>query len=179
MFEKSKQPWIEIGYGIFSSQGPNGLKIDVMAKKLNKSKSSFYHHFADIDGFIDCLQQYHLFKSVRVAAQAKLCQNIMPDIINLLIDIKQDLLFNRQLRINRHIPRYKECFDKAQKTVERGFIKIWSEAIGLDENLAQVVLNLVAENFYLQITEETLTYNWLSGYFLEILMMLRSLSKNV
>ena len=49
----TKLPWILCGYDIFSKEGSNGLKIEVIARRVNKSKSSFYHHFADLDLFIE------------------------------------------------------------------------------------------------------------------------------
>jgi hypothetical protein len=118
----------------------------------------------------------HLERSKIISIKAKACENMVPDMLNLLIDIKQDLLFNRQLRINRHLPDFKKCFENANKPVENAFIKIWSEAIGLEgkEFLAQVVLNVTVENFYLQITEENLCYDWLLNYFEEIRFMIKS-----
>lgn len=175
-----KQPWIDIGYRMFSEQGPKGLKVDIIAKMVNKNKSSFYHHFADMEVFIECLQDHHLKRTESIAIRAKECKNMVPDMLYLLLDIKQDLLFNRQLRINRHLTEFKNCFEKANKPVENAFIKIWSEALGLkeNENLAQIILNLTVENFYLQITEETLTYDWLLNYFNEILLMVKGISTN-
>ena len=50
---------------------------------------------------------------------------------------------------------------------------IWAEMLGLSDNshLAQIVLNLSLENFYLQITEDTLTYEWLENYVNELKTM--------
>lgn len=178
MKENIKQPWIDIGYELFSKNGPNGIKVEVIAKLVNKNKSSFYHHFADLENFIECLLEHHLERTKAIAIRAKECKSMNPDLLTLLVDIKQDLLFNRQLRINRHLPEYKNCFVKANKPVEDAFIKIWSEALGLKEkeHLAQIVLNITVENFYLQITEETLTYDWILNYFNEIILMVKGIN---
>ena len=53
MDSKITIPWLEVGYAIFSNEGPKGLKIEVLAREVGKSKSSFYHCFADLDIFID------------------------------------------------------------------------------------------------------------------------------
>lgn len=174
-----KQPWIEVGYSIFSQEGPQGLKVEALAKKVGKSKSSFYHHFADLEVFIDYLLKHHIQKSEETAIKAKDCQVMIPDFLDLLLAIKQDLLFNRQLRINRTLAGYKECFEKANKPVEKAFLKIWSKPLGLEENeaLAQVVLNLAVENFYLRITDETLTHEWLLSYWEEIKLMIKGLKQ--
>ena len=175
-----RQPWIDIGYELFSKFGPKGLKVETIAKMVNKNKSSFYHHFADMEVFVEYLQIYHLERTKSIAIRAKECKNMVPDMLNLLLDIKQDLLFNRQLRINRNLNDFKKCFENVNRTVEDAFIRIWSEALGLEENeqLAQIVLNLTVENFYLQITEETLTYDWLLSYFTEILLMVKGIRTN-
>ncbi len=48
---ENKDIWIKTGYEIFALSGENGLKIEVLAKKVGISKSSFYHHFADLEIF--------------------------------------------------------------------------------------------------------------------------------
>jgi AcrR family transcriptional regulator len=44
-----KQPWINHGYRTFAYEGPTGLKVERLARQVGKSKSSFYHLFADLD----------------------------------------------------------------------------------------------------------------------------------
>jgi AcrR family transcriptional regulator len=172
------QPWILIGYELFSKEGPAGLKVEVVARKVGKSKSSFYHHFADVEIFTETLLTYHLERSKAIADREKLCKKMIPDMLNLLIEVKQDLLFNRQLRVNRHIFAYKKCFESANREVEDAFLEIWSETLGLSDNTnaARKVLEQSIENFYLQITDETLTYEWLLKFVGEIRFMVRAIS---
>jgi AcrR family transcriptional regulator len=180
MSENVKQPWIAAGYDFFSKEGLNGLKVEVLARKVGKSKSSFYHHFADMDLFVDELLWLHQERAKIIAEQEKLCKNIAPDLLHLLLDIKQDLFFNRQLRVNRHVPVLKNCLDKVNKTFEDALLPIWATALGLTDKayLARMILDLVLENFYLQITAETLTYEWLSNYIHEIRVMVNEMKRN-
>lgn len=60
MKTNTEQPWIEAGYEIFAEDGPNGLKVEHIAKKINISKSSFYHLFVDMELFQEKLLEYHL-----------------------------------------------------------------------------------------------------------------------
>ena len=60
---ENKDIWIKTGYEIFALSGENGLKIEVLAKKVGISKSSFYHHFADLEIFIAYLLKFHLHQS--------------------------------------------------------------------------------------------------------------------
>ncbi|MFM9840933.1 MAG: TetR/AcrR family transcriptional regulator [Cyclobacteriaceae bacterium] len=177
----SKTPWIVCGYQTFAKEGPNGLKIEVIAREVNKNKSSFYHHFADLNIFMEVLLDYHMERAKIISSQEALCKNVVPDLLNLLVTIKTDLLFNRQLRINRTNEQFKSCFQKSSRMVGESILDIWAEMLGLTDNsdLARMVLNLSIENFYLQITEETLTYEWLENYMAELKNMSEEFNKNV
>ena len=178
--DDNKQPWILAGYDLFSKEGFKGLKIEVLARKVNKSKSSFYHHFADLDGFTESLLNYHLERSKIIAEREKQCKIMVPDMLNILLEVKQDLLFNRQLRVNRDVLEFKKCFEKTDKEFENTFLDVWAETLGLSykKHLAQIVLNQTIENFYFQITEETLTYEWLFNYIFKIREMVNEFIKN-
>ena len=173
MKETIKDPWIKIGYDLFANEGPNGLKIESLARKVAKNKSSFYHHFADIEVFTDQLLAYHIKQSKAIALQAKNCKTIDPDLIQLLIASKTDILFNRHLRIHRDHAAFKKCFLEANQPVEEALLPIWTEALGLNskKHLAKIILNLTIENFYLQVTDKNLKYEWLVSYFDEIKKM--------
>jgi AcrR family transcriptional regulator len=180
MIRDSKQPWILVGYNIFSKEGQTGLKVEVIARKVGKNKSSFYHHFADTEIFIEALLNYHLERAVVIADMEKSCKNVVPDLLNVLIEVKEDLLFNRQLRVNRQIPAFKNCFEKSSKTVGEAILGIWAEMLGLGDNshLAQIVLNLSLENFYLQITDDSLTYDFLLNYINDLKKMVTGFQMN-
>jgi AcrR family transcriptional regulator len=51
MHNDKKDTWIQAGYALFAEQGPSALKIEVLAKMVGISKSSFYHYFADLEVF--------------------------------------------------------------------------------------------------------------------------------
>lgn len=172
-----KQPWITSGYTIFANEGPKGLKIEVLARVVTKNKSSFYHHFADVTIFTEELLQYHLVQSKIIAQKIAQCKSINPDLIAVLLEVKTDILFNRQLRIHRDVPSFQNCFIEANRPVEAAFLDIWAEALGLKTNpaLAKMILNLTIENFYLQITEKNLNATWLINYLNEIRAMVLAL----
>ena len=176
MFNDRTLPWILAGYRIFAKEGPAALKVEVIAREVGKSKSSFYHHFADLEVFREFLLAYHLQRSTIIAERERACQNLVPDLLEVLVDVKEDLLFNRQLRFNRENPRYRDCFEKSSQEVGEAILIIWAEALDLGDNsyLAGLVLNLVLENFYLQITEENLTYHWMENYVSEIKSMVQA-----
>jgi AcrR family transcriptional regulator len=47
----SRTDWIEAGLAAVADDGPNGLRIDRLCRRLGVSKGSFHHHFAGSGDF--------------------------------------------------------------------------------------------------------------------------------
>ena len=158
--------WIETGYRTFALEGPKGLKIERISKDVGKNKSSFYHHFADLEIFTSILLVHHIEQSKIVTAKESSCTDIK-DLINVLIEHKIDLLFNRQLRINRENIEFKNCFQTVNEMTISAIVPLWYKLLSIDKNLPlnELVLKLSLENFFLQITDETINKDWLHEYF--------------
>ena len=76
MTKDSKEIWIKKGYEIFAISGQNGLKIEPLAKTVGKSKSSFYHHFTDLELFTDYLLKHHIKQSYLIAKKERQANNL-------------------------------------------------------------------------------------------------------
>jgi AcrR family transcriptional regulator len=159
--------WIKTGYEMFAHGGLSGLKIETLAKKVGISKSSFYHHFADMELFVEQLLQYHIQQSVVIGEKEQQAVHIDPDLIDILVAHKTDLLFNRQLRIHRNNPLFAETLLKSDAAVGNGFVLIWVKDLGLQLQPKQLeaIFELALENFFLQMNAENLNHAWLSNYF--------------
>ena len=180
-FENMKSiqgPWIKKGYQAFAYEGPHGLKIERLSKGVGKNKSSFYHHFADLDIFTDILLKHHLEQVHLIAEKESNCSSI-EELIDIIVLHKVDLLFNRQLRIHRENKHFESCFIKTNHITAQAIIGIWSEMLGLKGKsyLARLVLKLSIENFYLQITDKTLNHSWLKNYFKELIALVKEFKK--
>lgn len=55
MARLSKQDWLNAGLDELSENGYEGIKIDRLCKRLEISIGSFYHHFVNIDDYIEKL----------------------------------------------------------------------------------------------------------------------------
>jgi len=167
MTTKNKEIWIKTGYEIFAVNGHNGLKIEPLAKKVGKSKSSFYHHFADLELFIDFLLEHHIEQSCIIAHKEQNAKNINPELIDILIVHQTDLLFNRQLRIHQNIKLFSDTLLQSNKIIGDAFVKIWIKDLNIQFTTKQIdaLFTLALENFFLQINTDHLTYEWLSEYF--------------
>jgi AcrR family transcriptional regulator len=173
-----KDPWIQAGYTLFAGRGPAGLKIDVLAKRAGVSKSSFYHHFADLEGFIESLLAQHMKRVRYIADLERACPAIVPDLLQILLTVEEDLLFNRQLRHHRAIPTFRNCIRVTNNEIADALLPQWSAAFGLADrpHVARVMLDLVIDNFYLQLTEQPLTYEWLLNYIDGLRLMVRDMT---
>lgn len=167
MTKDNKEIWIKKGYEIFSISGQSGLKIEPLAKTVGKSKSCFYHFFADLELFTDYLLKHHIEQSNIIAIKERQAKNIDPELINVLIEHKTDLLFNRQLRINQDTKSFSLTLKQSNKIVGDAFVNVWVKDLGLQLTQKQIegIFTLALENFFLQINVETLNYEWLSAYF--------------
>jgi AcrR family transcriptional regulator len=163
----NKEIWIKNGYEIFAITGKSGLKIEPLAKKVGKSKSSFYHHFADLELFFDYLLKYHIEQSYIIANKEKKANNIDPELINILVEHQTDLLFNRQLRINQNIEVFSNTLFQSNKIVGDAFVKVWTKDLSLKLTQKQIegIFTLALENFFLQINADNLNHKWLTHYF--------------
>lgn len=162
-----KQPWLSLGYETFALHGAAGLKIEAMAKQLGISKSSFYHHFADTEIFITHLLQYHLERCEIIAIKEANAKSIDPELIDILVEFKWDLLFNRQLRFSRNQAEYIQVVNKTNELVGNAFVMLWVKELNLNFSPEKIaaLFELALENFYLQINSDNLHHTWLSEYF--------------
>lgn len=163
----SQEIWIKKGYEIVALEGAKSLKIELLSKKVGISKSSFYHLFSDMEVFVELLLQYHVKQAHVIAEKERQAKNVEPELINILIEHKIDLLFNRQLRIHRNHKNYADILIQSNAIVGNAFVLVWIKDLNLQLNQKQLegIFELATENFYLQINLENLNYSWLINYF--------------
>ncbi|WP_421810714.1 TetR/AcrR family transcriptional regulator [Flagellimonas sp.] len=164
---KKQSLWITTGYEICSVNGFGGLKIEQLAKTVGISKSSFYHYFADIECFTADLLDYHFERCKVLANKEKECNQLYPNLINILIEHKTDLLFHRRLRINRKNIRIENALEKSNRILGNYAVMLWAKDI--NHNLSQTQLEglfkIATDDFYMRINEKNLNHEYLIDYF--------------
>ena len=177
MIKKEHQTWIESGYLLFALKGPDALKVEVLAKETGVSKSSFYYHFVDVHTFIDKLLAYHVEQVKRLSEAERACEQFDPAVIDVMVTHKVDLLFNRQVRVNRGEKRYEDCLQTCRQVAGDSFYTLWSKDVNLaiDKQQLASIYYLALENFYLRITFENFTKAWLTQYFAELKKVLHEI----
>ncbi|SNY92674.1 transcriptional regulator, TetR family [Cohaesibacter sp. ES.047] len=53
-----KEDWIQLGLDVLKSDGPSALTVENLCLKANRTRGSFYHHFADHDAFLIGLAEH-------------------------------------------------------------------------------------------------------------------------
>ncbi len=174
---QKKEKWLHIGYEVFSIHGESGLKIESISKKVGVSKSSFYHYFADRSIYIQELMDYHIEQSKIIAQKERESRNIEPDLINVLLTHKLDLLFNRQLRINKHIKIFEDTLNKTNVIVGNEFVTLWKKDLNLNLTNIQLysLFELALENFFLNINPKNLNNNWMTEYFRNLKIIIQNI----
>ena len=129
----NRHKWIETGYRVFGESGPDRISVNSMARELGLSRTSFYHHFGDVDEFIEILLEYHEEIGRRYHKRLLKCKRYAPDLINLIIEEKTAFLFHRRLLGNRSVERFEECAKRIDETNAEHTYKLWAQKNGLED----------------------------------------------
>ena len=107
-----------------------------------------------------------------------MCSNLDPDIIQVIIEHKTDLLFSKQLLMNRSEKRYIHTFEKVNQLTSEAFMDVWVKSMNFHNQTlkAEKLYQFSLENFYSQITEENLQFSWLQQYFKNLQQIIGSIN---
>lgn len=161
---------------MFALNGMNGLQVEPIAKIVGKSKSSFYHLFADTEIYLDELLTYHISQVKLMCEKEGKAKNFNPDIIHIFLEHKIDILFNKQLRINHQNTQFRKVLNKT----DEGLAEVYTYLLRTDLKLKlkpkgiDSFFQLALHNFFLEISADNFNFQWLVDYFNEISRLARS-----
>jgi AcrR family transcriptional regulator len=167
---KKRLKWIITGYEIVSEKGFKGLNVELLANRMSSSKSSFYHYFGNIEEFKTELFNHHQQKVEELSQKIKESKSLIPDLVNIFIHDRVDILFHKQIRIYREDKVFRECFEKAYEIIEHSILEKWINHLKLQNRplFAKSLLSLVSDNFLLRITNQNFIHSWLEDYIKEL-----------
>ncbi len=156
-----KQKWFEKGYEHFAFYGPKNLSINKLSQEIGSPRASFYHHFGDMQTFINELLDMHWQISQKFdSIGAQECKKFFPDLYLLLEQYPIPLKFSRQLFINRNNPVYNYLFVKTYYASAKAFVlKLFSKQFDLhhrDEDTYNLWLT-VGESWYSRLDPNNLS----------------------
>src|SRR5262245_3858623 len=93
------ETWVKAGYKLLGSEGPEGIKIERLARVLSLNKSGFYYYFKTMEAFLVHLLEYHVEIARRVASEIGQCETIDPDLVRLMLRHKSFFLVESQLLV--------------------------------------------------------------------------------
>ncbi|MGE8721221.1 hypothetical protein ACO2KH_07815 [Leptospira terpstrae] len=133
----SRLLWIKKGYEFVSVHGFEKLKIEKLARVMEKPKSSFYYLFVDLENYTKHLLDFHFQQCLHISQKESLCETIDPGLVKILTEDKMDLLFNKQLRINRQHSNFNEFIIRTDEIVIKPYLSIWIKDLGLEMSDSQ------------------------------------------
>lgn len=177
-----KDKWLDEGYRQFAEVGPDKLSINHISKELGTSRASFYHHFGDIDIFIDELLERHweVCEKFNQAGKIK-CKKLMPDLYELLSNYPVPLRFSWQLFHHRYMPRFNYIFINSYEAGARAFIlDLFAHHVKLDlpESDLFNLYKTLGEAWYSRINPEDLSASELQRHSESIIQDLSNFMKS-
>jgi len=102
-----------------------------------------------------------------LSQKEKNCESIFPELIDILLEHKIDLLFHRQLRINRSDKVIESALIKSNQILGNYAVMLWAKKINLKLTTNQLsgLFELATDDFYMRINKDNLNYQYLSNYF--------------
>jgi AcrR family transcriptional regulator len=154
----STQVWIDEGYRLFAYEGPDGIQIEKIARKLGRNKSGLYYHFGDRNLFLQELIHHHYQINEQFRFEIALLKHFNPGFLELLVKYKIAYLFQMQLRRNMNIPLFKEVFYKIKKANERVIVPLFAAHLKLPSNDHLVVglFDLLRDVVFIRVPGENL-----------------------
>jgi len=159
--KRSKYIWIQAGYSLFAREGKTALNVDKIAKIINKSRSSFYHNFFNLEVFEEELFEYHFQQTKIFFKEGKKIDTLMPEYVQLMGRYKDWVFFQQQLFLIRHEDeKYINTFDRVRNVTEEKTALLWIKSAGLDKlplpRVRQFFI-LVRETFYTRLNYDNYT----------------------
>ncbi len=155
---------------MFAEAGSDALKVEALARRVNKNKSSFYHYFGDLETFKLRLVDHHTARAKIIVEEERHCQSIDPDLIELLVKYEREVLFHRQLLINHHTPPYGESYATITTQGIDAILKIWNKELGIaaHSSLGRGLLRIGLENLFQRSSPQNITCQHLTNSFREL-----------
>lgn len=175
--KEKRELWIKAGYEMFATKGQVGLQVEPISRIVGKNKSSFYHHFTDIEFFIDELLAFYLKQSKLMLEKESNAKNFNPDIINIFLEHKNDILFSKQLLINQQNEKFRKALLKSNEKVSDNYVILLKTDfnVNLKPKGIESFFELVSNDFFLQINEDNLNFDWLADYVINMKRLAKSL----
>lgn len=172
-----KQAWITCGYAHVAENGFDQLSVNTICRLMNKSKSSFYHYFGEVDFFRDQLMDHQVKRAHAFAEEIANCPDIFPSLIDVFMAYKIDIFFYKQFRLFRDQQLYERQGQQVFDLYENAVLDKWEAYFGLQNRrlFVRKFNKFLSEHFLLSISFKDYTYDWVKQYLVEIAELVRQM----
>lgn len=156
--------WIEAGYELFAYEGPDGVQIEKLARKVGLNKSGFYHHFGDREIYFCEIIKHHYLVTEKFREELKKAEKFDPDALNLLIKYRISSLVQAQLRRQHYDKSMYNAFLQVKTKNSKLFGPLWAEYLQIPNNptLADELWDIMRDVYFAHIANPDITYKTLS-----------------
>lgn len=174
----SCQIWMDAGFEIFSEEGPSGIQVEGIAKKLNRNKSEFYHFFGDKETFIELLMKEHLGRLDMLSYQIRRIKHFDPEYLDFLMANRETVLFQMQLVRNRENTLFAFTLEQFSKRITAAVLPVWSNYLGTTVTISGKLWGIIRDTFYSRVTAENFNFDWMSELSNEVRNLIKKDSIN-
>ena len=130
--------WLEEGMKVLSIEGYPGIRIDKLCLRLNVTKGSFYHHFKNVENYIEVLMEYweeeNTANLIKIVSESRDYEDELERLnqISMNIDFKAEVAIRSWAFHNEEVKKRIEKVD--HRRLE--YLKTLYTKIGVENDLA-------------------------------------------
>jgi len=179
----SKNDVIDVGYALFALEGPEHIEERV-EQEMGLKHAEFLSRFGAEEIFIEALIAHHIELVDDFLEETEHCTSWDPALLNLIVDYKLTVLFNRQLKQHSGNPVFHLTYNRISYLVQSHAFELWRKYMNLHPHmeLSRELYEVLRDVFHSRITRENLNYEYLkslAGEFRTIIEKLIHLQQTV
>lgn len=140
MARLSKEDWLKKGLQVLTTKGYTSLRLEYLCEQLEVTRGSFYHHFKDMDDYVEKLMQYWEENSNSIMKQAELHEGTPLEKLNKLqegvfkISARLEVVIRAWATFNKTVLKYTRKIDRKRIS----FVAELYEAHGMSKEVAEI-----------------------------------------
>ena len=169
--DRSTKTWMEVGYQVFSEEGPSAIQIERLARQLEFNRTGFYLFLGDTKSHLEFLMTEHLSRVEDLINQIRGISPLDPQFFQILTAHKETVFFQVQLVKNREVDLFANTLQQVNRRISEAVVPLWKEFLNLPGELSSETLESIRESFYSRITPENFSSSWLGDFAREARLM--------
>lgn len=162
--KRSTKSWMDVGYQVFSEEGPTAIQIERLARQLEINRTGFYLFLGDTKSHLEFLMTEHLSRVEDLIDQIQGINLRDPHYFQILEGHKETVFFQVQLVKNREVELFANTLQQVNRRISEAVVPLWKEYLNLPDDLSSETLETIRELFYTRITPENFSSSWFADF---------------